>query len=64
MKFLPDFKELFDKPPEEKKMRYRYVIYKWIEMSSYYGYKNDIDGILENVELTVQEEMRAKVLRE
>jgi hypothetical protein len=28
MKFLPDFKELFDKPPEEKKMRYRYVIYK------------------------------------
>jgi hypothetical protein len=27
-KFLPDVKELFDKPPEVKKRRSRYVIYK------------------------------------
>jgi pre-mRNA-splicing factor ISY1 len=27
-KFLPDVKELFDKPPEVKKRRSRYEIYK------------------------------------
>jgi hypothetical protein len=27
-KFLPDVKEIFDKPPEVKKRRSRYVIYK------------------------------------
>jgi hypothetical protein len=49
-KFLPDFKYLFDKPPEAKKRRCRYPIYERIDTISYYGYKSDEDGILKKVE--------------
>jgi pre-mRNA-splicing factor ISY1 len=43
-KFLPNFKELFYKPPKVKKRRYRYVIYKRIE-TNYYGKKDDENDI-------------------
>lgn len=62
-KFLPGVKELFDKPPEAKKRRSRYEIYKRID-ASYYGYRDDEDGILEKVERPAEEEMRARALRE
>jgi hypothetical protein len=43
-KFLPGVKELFDKPLEEKKRRYKYVIYKRIDANYYCdnGDENDI----------------------
>jgi hypothetical protein len=48
-----------------KKRRYRYRIYKnKIDVSSYYGYRNDEDDISEKVERLVEEEMQAKSLRE
>eukprot|EP01018_Ginkgo_biloba_P006642 Gb_22077 [translate_table: standard] len=62
-KHLPGVKELFDKPPETKKRRSRYEIYKRID-ASYYGYRDDEDGILEKVERIAEEEMRAKALHE
>jgi pre-mRNA-splicing factor ISY1 len=62
-KFLPILKEIFDKPPRVKKRRCRYVIYKRIDASSYYGYMNDEDGILEKVEQSTEEEMRGRALR-
>jgi hypothetical protein len=46
-----DVKELFDKPPKEKKRRSRYDIYKIID-TSYYGYMDDKDNILEKFERT------------
>jgi hypothetical protein len=50
MKFLPDVKELLNKSPEVKNKRCSYDIYKIIDASSYYGYMNDEDDILEKVE--------------
>jgi pre-mRNA-splicing factor ISY1 len=44
-------------PLKVKKRRSRYEIYKRIDASSYYGYKNDEDGILEKVEWPMEEEM-------
>jgi hypothetical protein len=46
MKFLPDVKELFNKPPEVMKKKSGYETYKRIDVSSYYGYMNDADDIL------------------
>ncbi|CAA7053027.1 unnamed protein product [Microthlaspi erraticum] len=48
-KRLPGVRELFEKPPELRKRRTRYDIYKRID-SSYYGYRDEEDGILENLE--------------
>jgi pre-mRNA-splicing factor ISY1 len=44
-------------PLEVKKRRCRYVIYKQIDASSYYGYMNDEDNILEKVKWPMEEEM-------
>ncbi|PKA47008.1 hypothetical protein AXF42_Ash011682 [Apostasia shenzhenica] len=58
-KKLPGVRELFEKPPEIKKRRTRYDIYKRID-ASYYGYRDDEDGILEKLEATAEKEMREK----
>nr|GEX81371.1 pre-mRNA-splicing factor ISY1 homolog [Tanacetum cinerariifolium] len=50
---------LFEKPSELKKRRSRYDIYKRIE-ASYYGYRDDEDGVLEKVERGAEERMRAE----
>jgi pre-mRNA-splicing factor ISY1 len=44
-------------------MRCRYAIYTKIDTNSYYGYKNDDDGVLEKVEHPIEEEMRGNTLR-
>jgi hypothetical protein len=62
-KFLPDVKELFDKPPQSKRRRSRYVIYKKID-TSYYGDSDDKNGILEKFEQPMEEDMRARALSE
>lgn len=62
-KKLPGVRELFQKPPELKKRRSRYDIYKRID-ASYYGYRDDEDGILEKVEAPAEVEMRQLALRE
>lgn len=57
-KKLPGVRELFEKPPELRKRRSRYDIYKRID-ASYYGYRDDEDGILEKLEGPAEEKMRA-----
>jgi pre-mRNA-splicing factor ISY1 len=64
MKILPDVKEIFNKPPKVKKRRCRYDIYKQIDATSYYGYRNYEDGILEKFEQPEEEKMQARALRE
>lgn len=58
-KKLPGVRELFEKPPEVRRRRTRYDIYKRID-ASYYGYRDDEDGILEKLEATAEKEMREK----
>jgi hypothetical protein len=43
-KFLPEIKELFNNPHEDKKRRYMYAIYKKID-ANYYGNSNDENDI-------------------
>ncbi|KAK9110486.1 hypothetical protein Sjap_018546 [Stephania japonica] len=62
-KKLPGVRELFEKPPELRKRRSRYEIFKRID-ASYYGYRDDEDGILERVEGPAEREMRAAAVRE
>ncbi|KAM0939846.1 putative pre-mRNA-splicing factor Isy1, helix hairpin bin domain superfamily [Dioscorea sansibarensis] len=62
-KKLPGVRELFEKPPEIKKRRTRYDIYKRID-ASYYGYRDDEDGILQKVEGPAEREMRAEAVAE
>lgn len=62
-KKLPGVKELFEKPPELRKRRTRYDIYKRID-ASYYGYRDDEDGILEKLEGPAEERMRAAAVAE
>lgn len=62
-KKLPGVRELFEKPPEMKKRRTRYDIYKRID-ASYYGYRDDEDGILEKVEAPAEAEMRERAVAE
>jgi pre-mRNA-splicing factor ISY1 len=50
-------------PLEANKRRCRYVIYDLIDVSSYYGYRNNEDGILEKFERPTEEEMRGRALR-
>ncbi|GAB4855265.1 hypothetical protein Ancab_023885 [Ancistrocladus abbreviatus] len=56
-KKLPGGRELFEKPPELRKWRTIYDIYKRID-ASYYGYMDDEDGILEKLEGPTEEKMR------
>ncbi|KAK9286397.1 hypothetical protein L1049_014793 [Liquidambar formosana] len=62
-KKLPGVRELFEKPPELRKRRTRYDIYKRID-ASYYGYRDDEDGVLEKVEGPAEERMRAEAVEE
>ncbi|KAM7260227.1 hypothetical protein ACFE04_015968 [Oxalis oulophora] len=62
-KKLPGVKELFDKPPELRKRRTRYDIYKRID-ASYYGYRDEEDGVLDKVEGPAEERMRAEAVTE
>lgn len=62
-KKLPGVKELFEKPPELRKRRTRYDIYKRID-ASYYGYRDDEDGVLEKVEGPAEERMRKEAVEE
>lgn len=62
-KKLPGVKELFEKPPEIKKRRSRYDIYKRIN-ASYYGYRDEEDGIIEKLEGPAEVEMRRRALEE
>lgn len=62
-KKLPGVRELFEKPPELRKRRTRYDIYKRID-ASYYGYRDEEDGILAKVEGPAEEKMRAAAVKE
>jgi hypothetical protein len=62
-KFLPNVKELLDNPPEAKKRRSRYVIYKRID-TNYYDDRDDENDILEKFKQPTEEEMRARAQRE
>ncbi|WCJ43010.1 hypothetical protein M5689_023777 [Euphorbia peplus] len=62
-KKLPGVRELFEKPPELRKRRTRYDIYKRID-ASYYGYRDDEDGVLEKVEVPAEVRMRAAAVEE
>jgi pre-mRNA-splicing factor ISY1 len=53
----PSSKRYLIIPLEEKKRKCRHAIYKWIDTSTYYGYMNDDEGILEKVEMPTKEEM-------
>ncbi|CAI9097649.1 OLC1v1034123C1 [Oldenlandia corymbosa var. corymbosa] len=62
-KELPGVKELFKKPPVLRKRRTRYDIYKRID-ASYYGYRDDEDGMLEKLEKLSAETIRAEAVEE
>ncbi|CAM6084280.1 unnamed protein product [Calypogeia fissa] len=62
-KQLPGVKELFEKPPELKKRRSRYEMYKRID-ADYYGYRDDEDGLLEKLEREAEREIRAHAIAE
>ncbi|KAK6922857.1 Pre-mRNA-splicing factor Isy1 [Dillenia turbinata] len=62
-KKLPGVRELFEKPPELRKRRSRYDIYKRID-ASYYGYRDEEDGILVKLEGPAEERMRAEKMEE
>lgn len=62
-KKLPGVKELFEKPPELRKRKSRYDIYRRID-ASYYGYWDDEDGVLEKVEGPAERAMREAAVRD
>ncbi|KAK7313099.1 hypothetical protein VNO77_37509 [Canavalia gladiata] len=62
-KKLPGVRELFEKPPELRKRRTRYDIYKRID-ASYYGYRDDEDGVLERLEAPAETAMRLAAAEE
>eukprot|EP00250_Pteridium_aquilinum_P013861 c21618_g1_i1 orf=604-1479(-) len=62
-KQLPGVKELFDKPPEMKRRRSRYEMYKRID-ADYYGYRDEEDGILEPLEKEAEQKIRSKAIDE
>ncbi|XP_027356045.1 pre-mRNA-splicing factor ISY1 homolog [Abrus precatorius] len=62
-KKLPGVRELFEKPPELRKRRTRYDIYKRID-ASYYGYRDDEDGVLERLEAPAEDAMRRAAAEE
>lgn len=62
-KKLPGVKELFEKPPELRKRKSRYDIYRRID-ASYYGYRDDEDGVLEKLEGPAERAMREAAVRD
>ncbi|CAN7000552.1 unnamed protein product [Brassica rapa subsp. trilocularis] len=62
-KKLPGVRELFEKPPELRKRRTRYDIYKRID-ASYYGYRDEEDGVLEGLERSAEGDMRRREVEE
>ncbi|KAH9621425.1 hypothetical protein KSS87_015226 [Heliosperma pusillum] len=62
-KKLPGVRELFEKPPELRKRRTRYDIYRRID-ASYYGYRDEEDGVLGKLEGPAEEAMRAAAVAE
>ncbi|XP_058186291.1 uncharacterized protein LOC131303437 [Rhododendron vialii] len=62
-KKLPGVRELFEKPPELRKRRTRYDIYRRID-ASYYGYRDEEDGILVKLEAPAEEKMRIEAVAE
>ncbi|GAQ80558.1 pre-mRNA-splicing factor ISY1 [Klebsormidium nitens] len=62
-KTLPGVRELFDKPPEPKKRRSRYEMFKRID-ADYYGYRDDEDGILVQLEAEAEKAAREAAIRE
>ncbi|KAF7822668.1 pre-mRNA-splicing factor ISY1-like protein [Senna tora] len=62
-KKLPGVKELFEKPPELRKRRSRHDIYKRID-ASYYGYRDEEDGVLEKLEGPAEEKLRSEAVQE
>ncbi|KAG8496380.1 hypothetical protein CXB51_009227 [Gossypium anomalum] len=59
-KKLSGVRNLFEKPLELRKRRTRYDIYKSIN-ASYYGYKDEEDGVLARVEGPTEAKMRVEV---
>lgn len=62
-KKLPGVRELFEKPPELRKRRTRYDIYKRID-ASYYGYRDEEDGVLVKLEGPSEAAMRKEAVEE
>ncbi|XP_021726555.1 pre-mRNA-splicing factor ISY1 homolog [Chenopodium quinoa] len=62
-KKLPGVRELFEKPPELRKRRTRYDIYKRID-ASYYGYRDEEDGVLVKLEGPAEAVMREMAVEE
>ncbi|XP_061343776.1 uncharacterized protein LOC133289795 [Gastrolobium bilobum] len=62
-KKLPGVRELFEKPPELRKRRTRYDIYKRID-ASYYGYRDEEDGVVVRVEGPAEKKMRHETAEE
>ncbi|MBA0552633.1 hypothetical protein Golob_023426 [Gossypium lobatum] len=63
MKKLSGVRELFEKPSELRKRRTRYDIYMSIN-ASYYGYRDEEDGILARVEGPTKANMRTEAEEE
>ncbi|MBA0552634.1 hypothetical protein Golob_023426 [Gossypium lobatum] len=63
MKKLSGVRELFEKPSELRKRRTRYDIYMSIN-ASYYGYRDEEDGILARVEGPTKANMRIEAEEE
>ncbi|MBA0609347.1 hypothetical protein Godav_021414 [Gossypium davidsonii] len=62
-KKLSGVKDLFEKPSKLRKRRTIYDIYKSIN-ASYYGYKDEEDGVLARVEGPTETKMRAEAEEE
>ncbi|KAK9666527.1 hypothetical protein RND81_14G191100 [Saponaria officinalis] len=62
-KKLPGVRELFEKPPELRKRRTRYDIYKRID-ASYYGYRDEEDGVLVKLEAAAEVAVREEAVAE
>ncbi|KNA05868.1 hypothetical protein SOVF_186390 [Spinacia oleracea] len=62
-KKLPGVRELFEKPPELRKRRTRYDIYRRID-ASYYGYRDEEDGVLVKLEAPAEVVMREMAVEE
>eukprot|EP00899_Mesostigma_viride_P014915 jgi/Mesvir1/23424/Mv21109-RA.1 len=62
-KNLPGVKELFEKPPAQKKKRTRYEMFKCIN-ADYYGYRDEEDGVLLPLEAEAEALRRQEAVEE
>lgn len=62
-KNLPGVKELFEKEPPKKVKRTRQDLYRNID-GDYYGFRDEDDGVLIQVESEAEEQLRKKALTE